>query len=235
MLVTPEDFDRLARLEIDREGDHDVVWACKLARKLSQLKPTEAEFPEHALLINQNSMMAYTVRHAETLLLEQSVEVWKGSRFWHKLVCDKVEGLLFIRPYVRLESPKFPEFISELERVARFTVYADKTVLATGALAEILIGLDGYGVRRKPYIFKLPPNPPGNIFGAGPYQGETGNTFPPDIGVFLMDGTDVEVALHLPDLIHGHSGKFSIGFVVARYTTKSKHIEGMPPPPLLNS
>lgn len=237
MLITPEDLDRLSRLEIEREGDHDVVWACRLARKLAWLKPTEAQFSQYVALINQIACSAFPVRHDETLFLRGAVGV-KDPKFSHQVVCSQKEAILFVRPYVILETPKFPEIISTLEKFGRFMVKVDGKELAQGWLAEILVGLDGYGVRRKPYTFMPPKQPIDNVFSVGILQpvndpfGYSGQSaLPADLGVMLADGAKMEVALDLPEQNpEDPPVGLSIGLVAARYTTRATGavVEGVP-------
>lgn len=239
MLITPEDLDRLARLEIDRDGDHDVVWACRLARKLAWLKPTEAEYQEYLGMINQISCTAYSLRHDETLFIRHVV----GSgdpKFVQEFSCAKMEAFLCVRPYVILESPKSPDILYILETHSSWKVRIGEKTLASGWLAEILVGLDGYGIRRKPYVFMPPKEPIDNVFCAGIVEsprvdilGGYGPTISPvsTLGVFLGGGTKLEMSLVLPKILsEDPTIKLSMGLVAARYTTKPKRMETVPVP-----
>jgi hypothetical protein len=232
MLITPEDLDRLARLEIEREGDHDVVWACRLARKLAWLKPTEAEFPQYVGLVNHLNCSGYIMRHDETLLLK-SVVGSVNPRFRHLFICDKVDAFLCVRPYVSLDAPKSPEILYLLETHANWRITIDEKTLAEGWLAEILAGFDGYGIRRKPYVLRAPQNPIQYAFAAGAVEAcrnfeSTGYNIVPSVvtspmGVFLSNEAKLDFSLTLPRLIsEDPTVRLSMGLVAARYTTKEK-------------
>lgn len=226
MLITPEDLDRLARLEIEREGDHDVVWACRLARKLAWLKPTEAEFQQYLGLINTVSCTAYGLRHDETVFLQQPDSAMGGSpKFLHEFSCDVQDAFLCVRPYVILESPKFPEMIDTLAGYGRWKALVGGKLIASGRLIEILVGLDGYGVLRKPYVFPMLRDHVDNVFTVGmleparPLDNFGGPSISPaSFGVFLGPGAKLEIILDIP---HLPEAKLSIGVVAARYTTKA--------------
>lgn len=230
MLITPEDLNRLACLEINREGDHDVVWACRLARKLASVKPTEAQFDQYLALINRNTCSAFSVRHDETLFLNGTTGV-KNPKFLHQVSCSEKDAVFCVRPYVILETPKFPEIISTLEKFGRFSVKVDGKGLAQGWLAEILVDLDGYGVRRRPYTLMSPKEPIDNVFDVGvldqsysqfggdQHPGPT--VLPSNQGVLLGNGAKIEVILELPEPAPEDSSiKLRIGLVAARYTTR---------------
>lgn len=232
MLITPEDLDRLARLEIEREGDHDVVWACKLARKLAWLKPTEADFPQYVGLVNHLNYSGYIMRHDETLFLKAVVGS-HNPKFTHLFICDKVEAFFCVRPYVTLEAPKHPELFYVLESHASWKITIDEKTLAQGWMAEIMVGPDGYGIRRKPYALRAPKNPIENVFAAGAVEAcrnfeSTGYNIVPSsvmspIGVFLSNEAKLDFTLTLPKLIsEDPTVRLSMGLVAARYTTKEK-------------
>lgn len=240
MLITPEDLDRLSRLEIEREGDHDVVWACRLARKLAWIKPTEAQFQEYFALVNQVTCSAFTLRHDETLFLKGIVGS-EDPKFVHEFSCEKMEAFLCIRPYVILETPKSPDILWTLETHSSWKMKVGGKLLASGWLAEILVGFDGYGVRRKPYTIAMPKDPIENVFcvGAVDYSGaerpwiyhmEAPTVSPmPTAGVFLANGTKLEMSLELPKILtEDPTIKFSIGLVAARYTTKPRSVSVAP-------
>lgn len=235
MLITPEDLYRLTRLEVEREGDHDVVWACRLARKLAWLKPTETEFQEYLGLVNHTNCMAYALRHDETLLLQQFVDSRDATpKFTHDFSCSEKDAFLCVRPYVILESPKFPETIDTLQRYGHWKALVGGKPIASGWLAEILVGLDGYGVRRKPYTFPVVRDQVDNVFGVGvldptPSFDRGGQTITPGApGVFLGTGAKLEVVLELPKEMEA---KLTIGVVSARYTTRAQSNVGVPVTP----
>lgn len=232
MLITPEDLDRLARLEIEREGDHDVVWACRLARKLAWLKPTEAEFPQYVGLVNHLNFSGYIMRHDETLLMK-SVVGSENPTFTHLFTCDKVEAFFCVRPYVILETPKSPEFLYLLETHSSWKITIGGKTLVKGWTAEILVGLDGYGIRRKPYVLRAPQEPIRDVFAAGAVESvrnfeSTGYNIVPSptvspMGVFFSNEAKLEFSVTLPKLIsEDPTARLSMGLVAARYTTKSK-------------
>jgi len=234
MLITPEDLDRLARLEIEREGDHDVVWACRLARKLAWIKPTEAQFQDYVGLVNENTSSAFTMRHDETLFLKGIVRS-EDPKFVHDFSCDKTEAFLCVRPYVILEAPKSPDIIWSLEMHSSWKILVGGKPLASGWLAEILVALDGYGVRRKPYTFAMPKESIENVFCVGTldYRGvEIPGTYHmqgptvtpmPTAGVFLANGAKLEMTIELPKILKENPTiHLLVGLVAARYTTKPR-------------
>jgi hypothetical protein len=219
-LITPEDLARINKLQLDREDDPEVAWLCKTARHLARIKPTECDFPERVHLIHPfPQLAAFPMRYAEKVLVEQAFN-YKSSYFIHILTCQKTDAFLLVRPYVRLESPEDQRFLELMEREGRYDLRTDGETLSKGPLADILVGRDGYGIRRKPIALKMPEAKSESVFRCGSDEDPMGavQVAGVDLGVFVTNQTQVMVELHVPGL--SDSAKISIGLVVARYTSK---------------
>lgn len=217
-LVSKEDLDRIDRLEAERAGDRDVVWACQLARKLSRLKPTEAQFPENLAVINQANCTAIPVRFAESCFVEHVFELKDGKGlFEYMLSCESTDAFLVIRPYVRVVIPQEQAVLDRLEK-GKLMVHADGSFISVTPIAEVLVGLDGYGVRRKPFLFRLPVQHEPNIFGVASLDALGEIATPGGLGIFLPNTTKVRIELETPAVVD--RATVSVGLVMARYTTK---------------
>jgi hypothetical protein len=221
-LISPADLDRIDSLETCQKNP-DILWLCQLARRLARLKPTEAVFPEYAALINYNNVAAYPIRRAEVMPPVEHELNWVGGPgpvvlLQHTLICELSDAFLCVRPYVKLVSPKSEGTLEQLARLGRLTVRADKTLLVEGALAEHLVGFDGYGVHRKPFTFRASGQPQESVFGVGVLNEDQSASLA-EFGVFLPHRTVVTVELTYP-LQAGEEIKFATGLVMARYTTK---------------
>jgi hypothetical protein len=218
-MLSKEDLYRIDRLELSQPNP-DISWLCQTVRRLARIKPTEYDFPEDVHLIYPFPRpAAIPMRYAERLLAEQTFN-YKSSYFIHVLTCPKTDALLLVRPYVRLEPSGDPELLQLMEKEGRYELRADGETLSKGPLADILVGHDGYGVRRKPITLKMPEVKFENIFRCGSAEDSLGTiqVAGVDLGVFVTNQTQVMVELHVPGL--SDSTKISIGLVVARYTSK---------------
>jgi hypothetical protein len=223
-LITPEDLDRIARLETEMPEDQEIQWLCQLARKLAALKPVDAELPEYLALINHHAYNGMPVRFCERVHLVDRELTWVGPASTEKAIlldesisCRVYDAFLLIRPYVKLLSPESEGVREQLMRLGKVTVYADKTMLFNGSISEILVGPDGYGAHRKPFSFRYHAEPKDAVFGTGVLSGDLEAT-PSDHGVFLVSGTRVLIELEYP--LRDGELKLATGLVMARYTAK---------------
>jgi hypothetical protein len=222
-LITPEDHVRIDRLEAERPEDQELHWLCRLARKLAALKPIDGEFPEYLALINPAACNAMAIRFAERVHLPERELTWVGPAMGsvilleETLTCNVTDAFLCVRPYVKLLPPESAGTREQLERLGKVTVRADKTLLFSGSISEVLVGPDGYGVHRKPFSFRYHADPKDSVFGTGVLNAE-GEATPSDHGVFLAHRTKVLIELEYP--LRDGELKLATGLVMARYTTR---------------
>ena len=216
MLISKEDLARIDHLAADRKGDAEVEWLCQLAIKLARLKPTEADFPQEMALINNAASNAFPMRLIDRCFIEQVWEL-KGGRgiFDYMTSCETVEAFLFVRPYVRILTSLKASILEELGK-GTFKVMGDEEEFGAGSIAEILVDLDGYGVRRKPYILPFRPSLSHIAFRPGTIEGEM--VVPQNFGMFVARDTRIRISLETPAAIDGAT--VSTGIVMAKYTTK---------------
>lgn len=230
-LITPSDIARIEHLAVDRHGEAEIQWLCNLALRLAALKHTEAEFPAYLALINANVGNAYPMRLDGVMPPEEHELHWASglgsvTLLERKLSCGATEAFLLVRPYVKLLDPQSEGTVEQLVRLGKITVRANDVVLTEGSIAEHLVGLNGYGFRRKPFVLSIGARNEKGIFGVGILDGDSTSS-QGDQGVFLPSDTVVTVQLSYP-LHRDEHLNFSTGLVMARYTTKFVECRPMP-------
>lgn len=223
MLISKEDLTRIDLLKAERQGDLDIEWVCDLAIKLARLKPTEAEFPTSLALINSIVCNAFPMYFMEAVLVEQSLDV-NVPFFSHTTQCGVKEALLVLSLYIKPLTNDV-EIFDFLSRTGKVTVSVDGKPVSTGPLAEVLVGPDGYGVRRKPFRLNVPKFVDSGVFQVGSYDPFKQMATPMDqAGIFLGNNCTIKVHWEgIPDV----DVPFLVGLVMARYKTYSESVLGV--------
>ncbi len=234
MLITPDDEAKVAQIsETGAANPEETSWLCNLVQHLAQLKPTEEDFPEYAALINPMTTNAFAMKFVDATPLERETRIHNEHPAQVELlnhttedaVCDAV---LCVRPYIRLIEPRDERVLDRLARQSLVRVTLDGELVFDGSAEEHLIGFDGYGLQRKPFQFRasgalfsgaeLGPNPPA-LDPIVPTEGEGAPGA--KRGVFLPNGSKIEIWLAGIDLQTDEHLLLSTGLVLAHYTTRA--------------
>ncbi len=234
MLITPADEAKVEQIsETGTATSAETSWLCDLVQRLARLKPTEEDFPDYAALINTISGYAFALRFVNAVPFEQETRIYEGhpaqlGLFDHTTENEVCDAFLCVRPYIRLVEPRDERVLDRLARQGRIRVNIDgERVINDGSVEEHLVDFDGYGLRRKPFQFQataelfpganLEPNPPipGLI---APSEGE--GTPGAKRGIFLPNGSKIQIWLSGVNLKKNEHLLLSTGLVMGHYTTR---------------
>ncbi len=243
MLITPDDEAKVTQIsEAGAANPEEISWLCNLAQRLARMKPTEENFPAYAALINPTSNYAFAMRFVQAVPFERETRVLEEhpaqlELFDHtteNAVCD---AHLCIRPYIRLVEPHNERILDRLARHSLVRVVIDGELVFHGSAEEHLISFDGYGLRRKPFQFRAtgclfpgtdvkPSSPFPNVEPSSPFPEagvpvEGAGMAGAKRGIFLPNGSRVQIWLSEVNLQTDEHLLLSTGLVMGHYTTRA--------------
>lgn len=239
MLITTEDEARVAQIaESTKPSEKDALWLCGMVHQLAKIKPTEYDFPVYAALIQFKEACAFALGFVGTVLTERQTRIDGPLHDGTSVIlqvdtsCPITDAMLCVRPYIRVEagtdrkswSPKTNSILQRMAQKATIRVDIDNIRIISDAPAEeYLIGLDGYGLRRRPSNF-LPSwgsLQEGKFFGVGDLDWQ-GLTTPAKYGVFLPHSTTIVISITHLQLHARETVTLSTGLVMGHYSTKTR-------------
>lgn len=234
-MITPEEKAQIQAISnLKNPTTTDALWLCEIIDRLSRVKPTEWEFPDFVALFSPTNINACGMKFDGLVANEQpwsfrpgrDVAAHRVGIFAHRFECGVCEAFLCIRPYIRMDGPTDgrevwgPDAIKQLRQMtenATIRMEVDGAPVIDDEPAEAyLVGLDGYGLRRKPSNIRTVPD---DLLRFGKIDTDLLAT-PERYGVFLPNNSRVTISMKDLRPPTNQWINMSTGLVIARYTTK---------------
>lgn len=241
MLITPDDEAKVTQIsETGTASPEETSWLCNLVQRLARTKPTEEDFPAYAALINPTTAYAFAMRFVRTFPLERETRIHEGHPLQLELLDHTTENAvcdarLCVRPYMRLIEPHNERMLNRLARHGLVRITIDGELVFDGSAEEHLIGFDGYGLRRKPFQFQATEClfPGANLEPNSPTPGfitlsEGEGTAGTKRGIFLPNGSKIQIWLSGINLKRNEHLLLSTGLVMGHYTTRAPEVPAGP-------
>lgn len=229
-LLTKEEKADLKAVErmigVSVDVDSSVGRVCAAVRRLARITPLDFVFPKHIGFVNPVAESVVSMKLAGSLLIESGATVDRTERVTimdRMLYCKPPEGIVFVRPYVRIAGIPAEDAVEAL-RSARMNMEVDgERVIHEGPLEEHLVCPDGHSFRRHPFM--LPPRRSSSCLFRAAYVCEN----PPvgfldpktqsfaEFGLLLPHGTKIQMDIIGAGPIPAVTLK--TGLVAALYTT----------------